>query len=76
MNFPQYRKLSNGKSWYKIENERNFIEIQLVGSKKFVHLVEAKQYPEMLRIMEMLDLSMPDISIVSEEEFNQIAQNN
>ena len=76
MDFPQYRKLSNGKSWYKIENERNFIEIQLVGSKKFVHLIEAKQYPEMLRIMEMLDLSMPDISIVSEEEFNQKAQNN
>ncbi|MEO9258046.1 MAG: hypothetical protein ABI207_06665 [Crocinitomicaceae bacterium] len=76
MDFPQYRKLSNGKSWYKIENERNFIEIQMVGSKKFVHLIEAKQYPEMLRIMEMLDLSMPDISIVSEEEFNQIAQNN
>jgi hypothetical protein len=76
MNFPQYRKLSNEKSWYKIENERNFIEIQLVGSKKFVHLVEAKQYPEILRIMEMLDLSMPDISIISEEEFNQIAQNN
>lgn len=76
MDFPQYRKLSDGKSWYKIENERNFIEIQLIGSKKIIHLVEAKQYPEMLRIMEMLDLSMPDISIVLEEEFNQIAQNN
>lgn len=54
--FPQYRKLSNGKSYYKIESLKRFEEIQLVGRLKHRYTIEAQQYPEMVRIYDMLNL--------------------
>ena len=59
MNFPQYRKLMNDKSFYRIDSERSFYEIQLIGSKCFLYQTEAKQYPEIIRIQDMLSLSEP-----------------
>lgn len=52
--FPIYRKLSNNKSYYKILDDKTFEEIQIVGSKKnyFKHI--STQYPEMLRIKDMI----------------------
>lgn len=66
--FPQYRKLSNDKTFYKIQSDRLFEEVQLVGSKVFRYAVEAKQYPEILKIQDMLKLEEPYL-LISEEEF-------
>lgn len=55
--FPQYRKLSNEKVFYRIRDDRNFDEIQLVGSRASFFSMEAKQYPEMLKIKDLLELS-------------------
>ncbi|XOV68813.1 MAG: hypothetical protein ACFHU9_06445 [Fluviicola sp.] len=55
--FPQYRKLSNEKVFYRIRDDRNFDEIQLVGSRAMFFSMEAKQYPEILRIKDLLELS-------------------
>ncbi|MDP4637989.1 MAG: hypothetical protein NWR96_02835 [Crocinitomicaceae bacterium] len=52
--FPQYRKLVNDKSFYRIEDERHFTEKQLIGKQVFTLVVEAKQYPEIMRIQDML----------------------
>ncbi len=52
--FPQYRMLSNGKSFYKITDDRHFEEIQLLGSKTISHKITAEQYPEILKIQDML----------------------
>jgi len=52
--FPQYRKLVNDKSFYRIEDERHFTEKQLIGKQVFTLVVEAKQYPEIIRIQDML----------------------
>jgi hypothetical protein len=68
--FPQYRKLSNDKTFYKIQSDRLFEEVQLMGSKVFRYVVEAKQYPEILKIQDMLQLEEPYLTI-SEEEFTQ-----
>lgn len=65
--FPQYRKLSNDKTFYKIQSERLFEEVQLMGSKVFRYRVEAKQYPEMLKIKEMLTLEEPYLMLSAEE---------
>jgi hypothetical protein len=46
--------LSNEKSFYKIIDDRNFEEIQIVGSKKYYFKFHATQYPEMLKIQDML----------------------
>lgn len=52
--FPQYRALSNGKAFYRIRSERDFDEIQIMGSRAIWFSMNAKQYPEMLRIQDML----------------------
>jgi hypothetical protein len=57
--FPQYRKLSNGKTFYKIIDGKTFEEVQLMGTKRMVYTTIANQYPEMLRIKDMLELQEP-----------------
>jgi hypothetical protein len=57
--FPQYRKLSNGKTFYKIIDDKNFEEIQIMGSKRMKYSTVANQYPEMLRIKDMLEFIDP-----------------
>lgn len=67
--FPQYRKLSNHKSFYKILSDHAFEEIQLVGSKTFNTRTKATKYPEIIRIKEMIECVSPFLSS-SAEEFN------
>lgn len=55
MNFPQYRKLDGFQRYYEIIDDRTFVEIALVNGKPTTSRIEAKQYPEMLRIQDMLD---------------------
>ena len=57
--FPQYRKLSNEKVFYRIRTDREFDEIQLVGSKAMSFTMTATQYPDILRISELLSLADP-----------------
>lgn len=65
--FPQYRKLSNGRCFYEILDERNFREVQLIGKRVVLHVVKAEHYPEMLRIMDMLSLQEPFLKSDAEE---------
>jgi hypothetical protein len=53
--FPQYRRYSHGKTWYKIHSPDKFTELTVLGSRYLIHEIEAKQYPEKLRIADMLD---------------------
>jgi hypothetical protein len=52
--FPQFRKLSNEKSFYKIVDDRHFEEKQCVGKQVFSLKIIAEQYPEIIRIQDML----------------------
>jgi len=70
--FPQYRKLSNEKVFYRINNNRQFDEIQIVGKKANIHAVDAKQYPEILRIQDMLLLSIQGFEESNQKEFNDL----
>ena len=54
IDFPQYRKLSNEKVFYKILSDRKFIEIQRMGSKAFLYEFTATKYPEILKIQDMI----------------------
>lgn len=67
MEFPIYRKLDNGLSFYKIKSLKVFQEKQIIGSKCFLHTIEAHQYPEMLRIQDMIDLQAPYVSCTAED---------
>ena len=66
--FPQYRKLSNQKSFYKINSHREFEEIQLVGSSAIRTTTKANKYPEIIRITEMIDCTQP-FEMSTEGEF-------
>lgn len=70
--FPQFRKLSNEKHFYKILSEREFEEIRFIGTTKKHHVFEAHQYPEMLRIKDMLEQT--DLfPVISEQEWKSKA---
>lgn len=66
--FPQYRKLENEKSFYKIESGRKFIELQRMGKSVFRFEIIAEKYPEILRIKEMVECKQP-YEMSFEEEF-------
>jgi hypothetical protein len=44
--YPQYRKYSNGKSFFKIISTDEFEEIQLLGTTKTIHHFKAKILPD------------------------------
>jgi len=67
MDFPQYRKLSNDRSFYRINSNDSFDELQIMGERVFLHRIQAEKYPEKLRIMEMLDCVVGYQNSTSEE---------
>lgn len=67
--FPQYRKLSNDKVYYRIIDDRNFDEIQIIGIKAQLRQVFAEQYPEILRIQDMLSFGVEGFVESNEAEF-------
>ena len=54
LTFPIFRKYTGINVWYKILNDRHFIEIKQLGAKFIVHEVEALQYPEIIHIQDMI----------------------
>ena len=72
MNFPQYRKMSNDKAFYRIISEKEFDEIQIVGNKANLFHIVAAQYPEILRIQDMLKMDNEWFLEVNENEFIEV----
>lgn len=70
--FPQYRKLKNGLRFYKINSVVDFEELQLVGEKVFHFHFIAEQYPEKLRIMDMLDETSEHYTTLLETDWNSM----
>ena len=66
--YPTYRKLSNGKSLYKIVSEIEFIEIQFIQNKGFIFHIRAQTYFEKTRIKDMLHAELP-FEILNESIF-------
>ena len=71
MNFPQYRKYKNIETYFKIISEKKFEEISLFGNKFVKYSIEAKQYPEMLRIQDMLNCEEGTWEVVEEKVYLQ-----
>ena len=69
MDFPQYRKRFDNKSFYKIINERTLEEVQHVGDKKFVYQLNADKYFELVKIQELLNLEGELYQLSDEEEY-------
>lgn len=53
LSYPQYRKYSNNKSYFKVLNPSKFEEIKVIGNNKTIHLFEAKILPDRNFIYDM-----------------------
>ena len=73
MEFPQFRQLDNGRSLYKITAPDQFIELQQIGSKWMVYTFELQQFPDLLRLQDMLSCQVP-FEVLDAHQFNQIYQ--
>ena len=74
--YPQYRKYSNNKSYFKIISSDEFEEIQLLGTKKSLHLFKAKILPDRNYVNDMLTDFHLYWDKISEEEFAQFLSSN
>jgi hypothetical protein len=66
--FPQYRMLSEKKVYYKIFSDKEFVELSWIGNKMIRYEIKATQYPELLRIMDMLACEYPYAILPKEKE--------
>lgn len=72
MEFPQYRRYRNGKSYFEILNADEFVEYQLQFGKVEKHHFIAKILPDRNYIQDMLDchdLHWDKIDKLNLEEF-------
>jgi hypothetical protein len=71
MDFPQYRKRFDSKSYYKILNERTFEEVQLIGDKVFNHKINADKYFEIIQIEEMIKAEGEMYLVLNDTEYQK-----
>ncbi len=69
MDYPLFRKNSIGNSVYKIISDNQFIEKQRIGKNVLEHEVEAKQYPEMLLIQDMIECKANTFYEITESDY-------
>jgi len=70
MKLPQFRKYKNHPVYFKIDSENSFEELKIMNDKYFYHSVIAHQYPEKVRIQDMLLALDEHYEIISKEEFH------
>lgn len=71
MEFPVYRKMNNGKSYYKIISDIEFIEIQIIGLNQFKNHFRISQYPDKLFLTEVISGKYP-YEFATQEEVERL----
>lgn len=69
MNYPQYRKYKNNKSYFKISSPEIVEEIQQVGDKYVLHTLTAKILPDRNFIADMLFDYTENWDLITEDEY-------
>jgi hypothetical protein len=72
MEFPQYRKYSNDKGFFKVLSFESFEEIQIMGSKSIHTAFEAKTFVDRNLIQDMLDCADEGWEFINETEFERV----
>ncbi len=70
MDFPQYRKYKNIETYFKIILEKEFEELSSLGNKYVKNSIVAEQYPEILRIQDMLNCEGGTWEVIEKKEYN------
>jgi hypothetical protein len=72
MEFPQFRRLSNGKSYYRIDSPTLMTEWVLVGSHCMGYRLEATILPERVLIGDLIENRDGLWEIITENEFQAV----
>lgn len=71
MEFPQYRRYKNKKSYFKILSEEEFVEYKLTGKRLESHRFKVKILPDRNYIQDMLHDCEPYWEVIGESEFQE-----
>ena len=69
INYPQFRKYKNNKSFFKITSEKEWEEIQIIGSKFILNQFTVKIMPDRNFIQDMTFDYKVNWDVISEEEY-------
>jgi hypothetical protein len=69
--FPIYRKLQKREVYYCITSALQFVELSRLGQSYSEVEINAVQYPEKVRIHEMIE-GQPPFETITETEFEQV----
>lgn len=72
MNYPIFRSLSNNLVFYQINNENEFTELKITGNYYSINTYYAAQYPEKLKIREMILNEGNILNEIDQAEFNRV----
>lgn len=69
--YPQYRKYLNGKSYFKIVSPDEVEELQMIGDKFIFHIIKAKILPDRNFIYDITFDYKTNWVEITEEEYNR-----
>ncbi len=72
MKFPLYRSLNNNQVVYQIISDIEFIELKITGKYYSINKYIANQYPEKVKIREMILNSDKEYLEINKNDFEQI----
>jgi hypothetical protein len=72
INFPVFRKYRNNHRYYRIINNRELEEIQVIGTKKILHTLLAQQLPEIQLINDLIYHYHAFAEEINEEEYQRV----
>lgn len=73
--YPQFRKYKNNKSFFKITSEKEWEEIQIIGSKFILNQFTVKIMPDRNFIQDMTFDYQENWDVISEEEYDTYRRN-
>lgn len=72
--FPQFRKYSNNKVFFRIDSPTEFTELNLVGESYMLNSFRAGQLPERNFIADLLSCAFAGTEALSSQEFEDMLE--
>lgn len=69
--FPAYRRMAGAGHLYRIDGPRRFVELQRIGRRWVLHVVDGGAFPEQVRIQDMLLSQDGRYEAISREEWER-----
>ena len=72
MSFPVYRKYPNNKNYFKIISAAEFEEVQVLGNRYTLHVIQSKILPDRNFISDMINNHGGHWVMIDEAEYEQM----